>query len=312
MTPRLYTITLPVSGIGDDAGAMVFSQAWAEEDVFSSSAHSAGKPGQWIMTWILNGPSDETLPDRNRIVSSLCVAASVCGLNPADLDFGALDIAPVPDRDWLAHVHESHPPFAVGKFFVYGSQWAQEITPPETLIPLEIDAASAFGSGEHGTTAGCLEALGLLADKGLHPRQSLDMGTGSGILAIAAWKLWKSPVLAVDIDRESVRVACLHRSRNAVPATADGMIGKQGGSFSIAAIRARAPFDLIIANILAAPLKEMAGDLAKALAPTGYAILSGMLCTQADDVAHFYAREGLSVLDRLDRGEWATLILGAK
>lgn len=302
----LHTVAIPLSGADEDL-ARRFSAAWSGEDIFSSSAQRAGRDDLWIVTWLVSG-----MPDRAQTVSALCVAATLCGIDPGALDFKALEIAPVPDRDWLAHVHESHPPFSVGKFFVYGSQWAADVTVPDGAIPLEIDAASAFGSGEHGTTAGCLEALGLLKDRGFTPRRSLDMGTGSGILAIAAWKLWRRPVLAVDIERESVRVSCVHRARNGVPAGAEGMICKQGGAFSIAAIRTRTPFDLVIANILAAPLKTMARDLSASLAPGGFAILSGMLRTQADDVLQSYRKENLTLSERLDRGEWTTLILCAQ
>lgn len=302
----LHTVVIPLSG-ADEPLAREFSAAWSGECIFSSSAQRAGRDDLWTVTWFVFG-----MPDRVQTVSALCVVAALCGIDPQRLDFKALEIAPVPERDWLVHVHESHPPFSVGKFFVYGGEWAVKAPCPPGLIPLEIDAASAFGSGEHGTTSGCLEALGILADKGFTPRQTLDMGTGSGILAIAAWKLWRRPVLAVDIDRESVRVACVHRARNAVPAGAEGMICKQGGKFSIAAIHARAPFDLVIANILAAPLKDMAHDLSRALAPGGFVILSGMLRAQADEVAGFYRQEKLNISERIDCGEWTTLILCAK
>lgn len=213
----------------------------------------------------------------------------------------------LPDRDWLAHVHAGYPPFSVGRFFVRESHRSEN--PPPGAILLTIDAVTAFGSGAHGTTKGCLEALCDLKGRGFSPRSLLDMGTGSGILGIAAWMLWRCPVLAVDIERESVRVACRHRAMNAVPSGPAGMVCKQGGRFDIRAIADRRPFDLILANILAAPLRSMAEDLCAALAPGGYAVLSGMLREQADDVLAAYAPFGGTLDTRIDREEWSSLIL---
>lgn len=216
-------------------------------------------------------------------------------------------IAALADRDWLAHVHAVHPPFSVGPFFVRESGRVEP--PPVGSILLTIDAVTAFGSGAHGTTAGCLEALGDLAQQNFMPRSILDMGAGSGILAIAAWLLWRAPVLAVDIERESVRVACRHRALNGVPAGPKGMVCAQGGRFDISAIARRAPFDLITANILAGPLRALAPDLWAATAPEGRVVLSGMLHEQAAEVFAAYAALGAVMDRRIERGEWTSLVL---
>lgn len=234
-------------------------------------------------------------------------ASAILPILPFPSDPSDWQVDRLPERDWLAHVHAAHPPFSVGPFFVRESS-RQEPSPPGS-IPLTIDAVTAFGSGSHGTTKGCLEALGILAQQDFIPRSILDMGTGSGILGIAAWKLWRVPVLAVDIERESIRVACRHRSMNDVPAAGRGMLCKQGGRFDIKAVAARSPFDLILANILAGPLRTMAQDLWSALAPGGRVVLSGMLHEQADEVFAVYAACGAVMDRRVDHGEWSTLVL---
>lgn len=216
-------------------------------------------------------------------------------------------IEKVPEIDWLAHSYRQFPPFSVGEFFIYGSHYEGAI--PETQIGLQIDAATAFGSGEHGTTSGCLSAMLDLKEAGICPWNVLDMGTGSGILAIAAWKLWKTPVLAIDNDKEAVRVACHHRMVNKVPADSTGMICKAGDGFATKQVQDRKPFDLIIANILAGPLKDMAEVLKAVSDENGYIILSGILNTQADGVLSAYKNHGFKMIRVYERGDWSTLVL---
>lgn len=212
----------------------------------------------------------------------------------------------VEDRDWLAHSYRQFPPFSVGKFFIYGSHYEGE--KPDGQIALQIDAATAFGSGEHGTTSGCLLAMQDLNDSGVCPWNVLEMGTGSGILAIAAWKLWKTPVLAVDNDAEAVRVACVHREANKVPVK-KGMSCKCGDGFKTLEVQEQKPFDLVIANILAETLREMAAELKSVCDENAYVILSGILTTQAEEVLAVYKKIGLNLVKRFERGEWSTLVL---
>lgn len=302
--PRLQTVVFDLPAGILQAQAEALARAWSHPEIVSWSAERQERDAdvRWRISWIV--PSGF---DKSQILASLCLAATLSGNDAVLPDLSCISIAPVPDIDWLAHVHRMNPPFAVGRFFVYGSHCTGD-TPPD-LIPLAIDAATAFGSGTHETTAGCLEALGQIADAGFVPRQILDMGTGSGILAIGAWKLWRCTVLAVDIEREAVRVACLHRARNQVPAGAGGVVCAQGGRFSISAIVSRAPFDLVLANILAAPLKSMCRDLFQSTASGGFAVLSGMLSEQAGDVACAYEQTGMRVFGQIDRGVWTTLLL---
>ncbi len=164
----------------------------------------------------------------------------------------------------------------------------------------------AFGTGHHGSTRGCLLLLERLIRRGGKARRVADIGCGTGVLAMAAAKVWRVPCLATDIDpvaswtaAENVRVNRLH------PWVSTG----QAAGFRGALARARAPYDLIFANILAAPLKRLAPELARHLAPGGVAILSGLLIAQARGVEAVYAGHGFRREDRVELGEWASLML---
>lgn len=210
---------------------------------------------------------------------------------------------PVEQKDWLSHVHDNFPPVVIGNFFVYGSHYAGDI--PANLIPLKIDAATAFGSGEHETTRGCLEIMQeLAAHKSFS--NALDMGCGSGILAIGVLKIWpKCQTTAVDIDPESTRVTARHAEMNSIT----GMHIETGDGYKSPIVSKNAPYDLIIANILAGPLIDMAPELDQNLAQGGYAVLSGLLTRQADQVIAAHTGLGLSIVKRHTVGEWSALLL---
>lgn len=211
------------------------------------------------------------------------------------------------DTNWLLESYNQFPPLNIKEFFIYGSHYTGAF--PKEKIPLVIDAATAFGSGEHGTTKGCVEALSLLKSNKFKPKTILDMGTGSGILALAAYSLWRVPTLAIDNDKESVRVACRHRKMNKIPSGDKAVTCAYGDGFAARRVKQQAPFDLIIANILAAPLIDMAEIAVSALAPKGRMILSGILKTQAAAVKKAYRAQGLKPLKIFTRGEWVTMIL---
>lgn len=253
--------------------------------------------------WILELFSQDIF-DPELLNSALITGADLYSLN---IDNVSWMIGDVPETDWLAQSYRQFPAFSVGPFFIYGSHHDGDV--PDGLIGLQIDAATAFGSGEHGTTKGCLLAMLDLKARGVCPWNVVDMGTGSGILGIAAWKLWKTPVLAVDNDKEAVRVADHHRSINNVPSGSTGVLCKHSEGFSTDIVQEKKPFDMIIANILAGPLKEMAGDLAAASDENGYVVLSGILNTQADDVIDVYEKQGFTVKNRYEIAEWSTLVL---
>jgi ribosomal protein L11 methyltransferase len=213
-----------------------------------------------------------------------------------------IESAPVEQKDWLRHVHENFPPVTAGRFFIYGSHY--EGAPPSGLVPLKIDAATAFGSGEHETTKGCLLALEKLSLSHAF-ENGLDMGCGSGILAIAMTKLWpRVKVAAVDIDPESIAVTKRHAGMNGA-----ALETQAGDGYRAPLAVSRAPYDIVVANILAGPLIEMAPEVSRALKPGGFCVLSGLLRRQAADVAAAHEKQGFTLEDRLEMGEWQALVL---
>jgi ribosomal protein L11 methyltransferase len=212
----------------------------------------------------------------------------------------------VEQQDWLSQVARNFPPLTIGRFYIHGSH--VEEPPPHGSIPIQVDAGAAFGSGEHGTTRCCLEALDWLA-KSRSFRNILDMGCGSGVLAIAAAKLWKTDVLAVDIDPVAVRVTKdnVRDNREQVwveAAVSDGYTSerlKRGGRGG--------RYDLIISNILARPLVKFAPDLYNHLLPGGVAVLSGLLTSQETMVLSAHLMQGLKLKKRFTHNEWCTLVL---
>lgn len=217
---------------------------------------------------------------------------------------GAVTAEEQPDEDWLLHVHRHFPPLSIGRFFIYGSHYDGDI--PHGTLSLRIDAATAFGSGEHETTRGCLLALQDLYDGGFKPARILDMGCGSGILALAALKLWpEAAALCIDIDPESVVVTHRHAQLNGL---GNGVTAEAGDGYAAPRVDAMAPYDLILANILAGPLIDMAPELARVLAPSGYAVLSGLLARQEDEVAKAHLAAGLAATRSLPVGDWRALV----
>jgi ribosomal protein L11 methyltransferase len=220
--------------------------------------------------------------------------------------FGAAEFAvsELPDIDWVAHVRRELKPVEAGRFYVYGSHDAYTV--PADRIGLLIEAAMAFGTGHHGTTLGCLQALDTLATKGFRAKNVIDVGCGTAVLAMAAAKLWPETMLASDIDQVAVDVA----QANVIANDLQGRIHcLEAVGFEHPDIRARAPFDLIFANILKGPLISLAPDMGQYAAPGGLAILSGLLNTQAEDVLAAYTTQGFEVAARNEIGDWTTLVL---
>jgi ribosomal protein L11 methyltransferase len=242
-------------------------------------------------------------PDRAGIAARLAAAASSCGIAAP-----AVRIEPIVATDWVAEYRRRAQPVQAGRFFIYPSHHTGGV--PEGAIGLALDAGLAFGTGEHDSTRGCLEAFERLAEWGVAPARVLDMGCGSGILAIAAAKLWPaSSVLGCDNDPVAVMVATENTATNGVAARIGLCVGE---GYAAQAVRDAAPFDLIAAKILADPLEAMAGDLARHLAPPGHAVLSGLLASQAEGVLGAHAAHGLALAQRIDLGAWTTLILARR
>lgn len=214
-------------------------------------------------------------------------------------------ISELPETDWVAHVRRELAPVAAGRFFVYGSHDADQV--PEGAEPLLIEAAMAFGTGHHGTTLGCLRALDRIADQAFVGHKVADIGCGTAVLAMAAARIWPNPVLASDIDIVAVEVA---RSNVVANGLEGRVICVEAAGFDQPDLQQQSPFDMIFANILKGPLIALAPDMARHLAPGGYAILSGILNEQADQVIDVYARTGINLRHREEIVDWTTLTLG--
>jgi ribosomal protein L11 methyltransferase len=251
-------------------------------------------------TWRIEGVRAAS-GDRSRLAVALALAAAATGVTAEPL------IAPVAADGWLERTRAAFPEQRIGRRFAVRGTHLTGPRPPGRIV-LMLDAAVAFGSGEHASTRGCLIALEWVADRrgARPPRRILDLGTGSGILAMAVAKRLRRKVLATDIEPWSVRVARENARRNQVhrlvrPELADG--------WRTSVVRAGGPYDLVFGNILARPLRAMARDLATHLAPGGIAILAGLLRSQARDVLAAHRRQGLVLVRRIDLSPWATLII---
>lgn len=209
----------------------------------------------------------------------------------------------LPDIDWIAKSLEGLKPVRAGRFVVHGSH--DRGTARAGEISIEIDAGQAFGTGHHGTTAGCLEVIFDVMRK-RRVKRALDLGTGSGVLAIAARKLAPVRVLATDIDPIATRVARENVRLNGI---ASGIALETAPGFHSTAFGRHGPFDLIIANILARPLMRMAPQLAAQLAPNGDVILSGILASQRWKVLAAYNGAGLRHVKTIWREGWVTIHL---
>lgn len=214
-------------------------------------------------------------------------------------------VSELPDIDWVAKVRRDLAPVEAGRFWLYGSHDADKV--PAGVVPLQIEATVAFGTGHHGTTLGCLRAVDRLEAGGLTCHNVADIGSGTGVLAMAAARIWPdAQVIASDIDQVAVDVAIANAEINDL---ADRVPCVEAAGFDHPDLAARAPYDLIFANILKGPLIELAPDMAAHAAPGGHLILSGLLVVQAEDVLAAYVKAGFTLVDREDIGEWSTLVL---
>jgi ribosomal protein L11 methyltransferase len=233
-------------------------------------------------------------------------APDVAGLALLAALHGAADFAVsrVEDRDWVAQVRRELHPVHAGRFTVHGAHDSHRVGPER--LALRIEAAMAFGTGHHATTRGCLLLIDALARRGVRPRRVADIGCGTGVLAMAAARAWRARCVATDIDpiaawtaRENVRANGL----------APWVTTASAPGFRHSALRSGAPFDLVCANILAAPLKRLAADIGRHLAPGGRAVLSGILRDQSAGVEAVFRGHGLGRAERVLIGDWVSLLL---
>ena len=254
------------------------------------------KPDDWrIHAYFADQPSTQDLVLLRRLAA---------GAQP-DLDHLGED-------DWVTMSQAGLEPIRAGRFFVHTPMHRNEV--PEGSIAFEIDAGLAFGTGQHDTTAGCLAALDRLERDGATFANIADIGTGTGLLAFAAVALWpEAKAIATDIDPVSIEVTEENAVINRMP------VGHGTGELLLAVadgmdhplLAARAPFDLLIANILAGPLIVLAPDFGRSVAPGARLVLAGLLDTQADAVIAAYEAEGMRVVER-GEGEWCVLVFESK
>jgi ribosomal protein L11 methyltransferase len=253
--------------------------------------------GEWQLDAYVD---DKPAPELLKLLQALIPSAK--GKKPA--------VSELPEEDWVTLSQQGLEPVQAGRFFVHTSSYADRVPPGTT--PFLIDASQAFGTGGHDTTAGCLAMLDRLARVGAAPRNIADIGTGTGLLAFAAMALWPcAKTIASDIDPASIFVTRDNAGINRVP------LGRGGGRLALAvapgtdhpAIRHRAPYDLVIANILAGPLITLAPDIAAATAPGGHAILAGLIARQMEPVLAAYRAQGFRLAARGGSAEWPCLLL---
>lgn len=286
---KLYKLSFPITSLaaplfGEALDEVVLAVSWYEID--EDTDH-------WMLEATLN---DSTNPET--IQQLIEQTALGHGINVPEMT-----LAELPETDWLEQTWKNFPPRQIGKFFIYGSHSKTEI--PEGLVGLEINAATAFGSGEHETTTACIQALTKMHQEGRKVKAPLDMGCGSGILAMVIAKLWQLPVLAVDNDPESVRVATANATLNHCDNLIKALCNE---GFAGTVVKDKGPFDLVAANILAAPLCEMAPDMAESVEIAGRIVLSGLLTRQIEEVRQAYENVGFKFIEQHLIGDWAALV----
>jgi ribosomal protein L11 methyltransferase len=263
------------------------------QPVVMTSEIDTARPEEWQLDVYLREAPDAALIDRIR-----ALVPSVGDAAPR--------IERIEDEDWVTRSQRFLEPIRAGRFYVHTAAHADHV--PNDTVAFRIEAGRAFGTGHHETTAGCLSALDRLASEGQSFGRIADIGTGTGLLAFAARALWPDAnILASDIDPIAIDVTAENMAANMIPSDAIELVAADG--MADPRIQASAPFDLIIANILAGPLIALAPDLTATLARNGTIILAGLLASQAGDVLAAYALKGMRSAARIDSGDWSILTL---
>ncbi|MEQ1499234.1 MAG: 50S ribosomal protein L11 methyltransferase [Novosphingobium sp.] len=269
---------------------------WDPDIVFSGSEIAEDKPDDWqLEAWLPRKPNNQ---DR------AAIAGLFTGQPPR------FSQQKLPDVDWLTHSQQGLEPIRAGRFYVHTPEHPPLDEPG--VRDFCISASQAFGTGQHATTAGCLEMLGEMKARGVVVRNCADIGTGTGLLAFAALQLWPHTLAtASDIDAVCLDVVDDNARANGIPMGARlgelTMLVADGMEHPL--LQARGPYDLVIANILAGPLIDLAPHFAKSMVPGGHLLLAGLLETQEKGVRRACRRAGLRIAERLVNGDWSILWL---
>jgi ribosomal protein L11 methyltransferase len=294
MTPTVTASTIQATfAIGDEHLASrvvdIITESYPSHDL--AIAAFEGPSGRWDITMHFAEPPDET------IIRAL-VAQTAGEPAAKTIVFSAVET-----KDWVKASLADLVPVNAGPFVVHGHHDRDRV--PVNKIGIEIEAALAFGTGHHGTTRGCLTLLDLVLRQRT-PKQVLDLGSGTGVLAIAAAKKLRRSILATDIDPLAVLVARDNAKLNGVGNLFHSV---QAIGFNSPAFKANGPFGLVLANILARPLRSLAPRMVEHLAPSAFVILSGLLPPQANSVVAAYRSSGLKLVKRIQLDGWTSLLM---
>ncbi len=269
-----------------------FDPATTAAAAFEEAPDTSGSNNApWIVEAYFGDP-----PDEANVRALVGIVAGAAAARAASFDR-------VDERDWVGASLEGLKPVRAGRFLIHGAHGCNAVKAND--IAIEIEAALAFGTGHHGSTRGCLHMLDLVARK-RRPRAILDLGTGSGVLAIAAAKLFKRKIHAGDIDSVCVKATGANAKRNRVAGFVRPVLAK-GAAHPL--LRAGGPYELVLANILARPLRDLAPQIARLAASRADIILSGLIGRDVAGVAAAYGVQGIALARRIDIDGWATLLM---
>lgn len=292
-----WKLTIPCNKAEAEAAPLVDAPEEPGWPVIMTQEPDPDRPDDWLLEAYFDHEPGPVL-----ITQVMALVPSAAGVEP--------QIEHLAAQDWVTMSQAGLEPVRAGRFFVHTPVHRDSV--PTDAVAFEIDAGLAFGTGQHETTSGCLVLLDRLAERGVRIRNLIDVGTGTGLLAFAGMHLWPQAwAMATDIDPISIDVSRDNAAINNIPQ------GEEAGELTLAvadgmaheAIAARAPFDLVVANILAGPLIDLAPSICETVESGGHVILAGLLATQADKVIDAYAVEGVTLIDRIDRGDWSCLLL---
>jgi ribosomal protein L11 methyltransferase len=284
------TVVARVDAGAADAARTLLDQLAEVFDASEAVVSAYDGSGGWTVAIHFNDAPNET------------AVRALVGLAAGPEAANALTFETLMAKDWVKASQEGLKPVEAGRFIVHSEHYRTSVR--VNRIGIEIGTAFAFGTGHHGTTRGCLLALDHLL-KARRPLRVLDVGTGTGVLAIAAARVLRRPVLASDIDRRAARVARENVRRNRAPS----VTVVHAAGLGMRQFRDRAPFDLVLANILLSPLQRMATPMAQLLAPGARVVLSGLLTSQASAALATYRQQGLVLERRVVLDGWSTLVL---